>query len=239
MASFFQRLRQEGYPPGATHGAGWENLQFAIARSSPRPCPLLSLLAQTRGPQPSFTPESPPAEERLLESCGRPGSADSSGLGDEIRVLIDRATQAQSQSRLDFMIEASRRAADEAILDQAAVLVDRPTTIDSSKFSSRRPSQTKTYERFFGRRRLGSRGGTARASPITTFATTSNQARRRWRNGYASGGRANQATRASRTFCTTDAKLEVAGNFSLGSGSIQLIEATCGCGPTCQIRFPS
>lgn len=44
---------------------------------------------------------------------------------DEIRTLIDRAAQAQGRSRSDFMIEAARRAAEDAILEQAAVLVDR------------------------------------------------------------------------------------------------------------------
>lgn len=44
---------------------------------------------------------------------------------DETRALIDRAAQAQGRSRSDFMIEASRRAAEEAILDQAAIMTDR------------------------------------------------------------------------------------------------------------------
>lgn len=44
---------------------------------------------------------------------------------DETRALIDRAAQAQGRSRSDFMIEASRRAAENAILDQAAILTDQ------------------------------------------------------------------------------------------------------------------
>lgn len=44
---------------------------------------------------------------------------------DETRALIDRAAQAQGRSRSDFMIEASRRAAEDAILDQAAIMIDR------------------------------------------------------------------------------------------------------------------
>lgn len=43
---------------------------------------------------------------------------------DETRALIDRAAQAQGRSRSDFMIEASRRAAEDAILDQAAIMID-------------------------------------------------------------------------------------------------------------------
>ena len=42
---------------------------------------------------------------------------------DETRALIDRAAQAQGRSRSDFMIEASRRAAEDAILDQAAIKI--------------------------------------------------------------------------------------------------------------------
>lgn len=44
---------------------------------------------------------------------------------DETRALIDRAARAQGRSRSDFMIEASRRAAEDAILDQAALLTDQ------------------------------------------------------------------------------------------------------------------
>jgi len=44
---------------------------------------------------------------------------------EETRALIDRAAQAQGRSRSDFMIEASRRAAEDAILDQAALLTDQ------------------------------------------------------------------------------------------------------------------
>eukprot|EP01030_Chromulinospumella_sphaerica_P031244 gene31244-31850_t len=37
---------------------------------------------------------------------------------EDIRDLIDSAAHAQGRSRSDFMIEASRRAAEEALLDQ-------------------------------------------------------------------------------------------------------------------------
>lgn len=46
-------------------------------------------------------------------------------IREETRALIDRAAQAQGRSRSDFMIEASRRAAEDAILDQAAILTDQ------------------------------------------------------------------------------------------------------------------
>lgn len=44
---------------------------------------------------------------------------------DETRALIDRAARAQGRSRSDFMIEAARRAAEEAILDLTVIVTDR------------------------------------------------------------------------------------------------------------------
>lgn len=44
---------------------------------------------------------------------------------DETRALIDRAAHAQGRSRSDFMIEAARRAAEEAILDLTVIVTDR------------------------------------------------------------------------------------------------------------------
>ena len=41
------------------------------------------------------------------------------------RALIDRAAQALGRSRSDFMIETSRRAAEDAILDQTVITADR------------------------------------------------------------------------------------------------------------------
>lgn len=45
-------------------------------------------------------------------------------IREETRQLIDRAAQAQGRSRSDFMIDAARRAAQEAILDQTVFHVD-------------------------------------------------------------------------------------------------------------------
>lgn len=45
----------------------------------------------------------------------------------DIRALIDRAAAAHGKTRSDFMIEAARRAAEEALLDQTLVRVDRKT----------------------------------------------------------------------------------------------------------------
>jgi len=45
----------------------------------------------------------------------------------DIRSLIDRAARANGKTRSDFMIEASRRAAEDALLDQTLVRVDQET----------------------------------------------------------------------------------------------------------------
>ncbi len=46
---------------------------------------------------------------------------------EDIRDLIDQAAKIQGRSRSDFMIDAARRAAEEALLDQTLVRVDRET----------------------------------------------------------------------------------------------------------------
>ncbi len=43
---------------------------------------------------------------------------------EEVRVLIDRAAKAQGKTRSDFMIDAARRAAEDALLDQTLIQVD-------------------------------------------------------------------------------------------------------------------
>ncbi len=43
---------------------------------------------------------------------------------EEVRALIDRAARSRGTSRSDFMIDAARRAAEEALLDQCLVQVD-------------------------------------------------------------------------------------------------------------------
>ena len=44
---------------------------------------------------------------------------------EDTRALIDKAASIQGRSRTDFMIEASRRAAEEAILDQRVIMMDQ------------------------------------------------------------------------------------------------------------------
>lgn len=46
---------------------------------------------------------------------------------EEIRDLIDQAARSQGKSRSEFMIDAARRAAEEALLDQTLIRVDRET----------------------------------------------------------------------------------------------------------------
>lgn len=43
----------------------------------------------------------------------------------EERGLIDRAAKAQGKNRTDFILQAARRAAEEALLDQTLLLVDK------------------------------------------------------------------------------------------------------------------
>jgi uncharacterized protein (DUF1778 family) len=45
----------------------------------------------------------------------------------EIRSLIDQAAKANGKTRSDFMIDAARRAAEEALLDQTLIRVDQTT----------------------------------------------------------------------------------------------------------------
>ena len=46
---------------------------------------------------------------------------------EDTRTLIDSAAQSQGKSRSEFMIDAARRAAEEALLDQTLVRVDPET----------------------------------------------------------------------------------------------------------------
>ncbi len=43
---------------------------------------------------------------------------------EDVRGLIDRAAKAHGKTRSDFMIDAARRAAEDALLDQTLVRVD-------------------------------------------------------------------------------------------------------------------
>lgn len=46
-------------------------------------------------------------------------------IREDIRLLIDRAAKTQGKSRSEFMIDAARLAAEDALLDEALVRVDQ------------------------------------------------------------------------------------------------------------------
>ncbi len=48
-------------------------------------------------------------------------------IREDVRGLIDRAARAHGKTRSDFMIDAARRAAEDALLDQALVRIDQAT----------------------------------------------------------------------------------------------------------------
>lgn len=45
-------------------------------------------------------------------------------IREDVRALIDRAAHAQGKSRSDFMVDAARRAAEDALLDQTLFKVN-------------------------------------------------------------------------------------------------------------------
>lgn len=45
-------------------------------------------------------------------------------IREDVRALIDRAAKMRGKTRSDFMIDAARRAAEDALLDQTLVTVD-------------------------------------------------------------------------------------------------------------------
>lgn len=63
---------------------------------------------------------------RRTQSTARSGVINIRVRPDE-RALFDRAASAQGKSRSDFMLEASRRAAAEVLLDQTVLRVDAAT----------------------------------------------------------------------------------------------------------------
>jgi uncharacterized protein (DUF1778 family) len=55
------------------------------------------------------------------------------------RALIDQAAAAQGKKRSEFMLEASRRAAEEALLDSTLLRVDRETYAEFVKLLDKPP----------------------------------------------------------------------------------------------------
>ncbi|MDD5028980.1 MAG: DUF1778 domain-containing protein [Rhodoferax sp.] len=60
----------------------------------------------------------------VTNSTVHPTCAVNLRIRDDVRALIDRAAKSFGRSRSDFMIDAARRAAEEALLDQTLVRVD-------------------------------------------------------------------------------------------------------------------
>ena len=52
---------------------------------------------------------------------------------DDLRAIIDRAASLQGRTRSEFMLDAARRAAEDAILDQTLVRVDADVFDDLAK----------------------------------------------------------------------------------------------------------
>ena len=65
---------------------------------------------------------------------------------EDVRTLIDRAAKAHGKTRSDFMIDAARRAAEEALLDQTFVRVDHQTYDHFLKVLDQ-PASGKGFER--------------------------------------------------------------------------------------------
>jgi uncharacterized protein (DUF1778 family) len=67
-------------------------------------------------------------------------------IREDVRDLIDRAARAHGKSRSDFMIDAARRAAEDALLDQLLVRVDQET-FDAFSAALEKPPSGSAYER--------------------------------------------------------------------------------------------
>jgi uncharacterized protein (DUF1778 family) len=63
----------------------------------------------------------------LANSAVHPTSAVNLRIRNDVRAIIDRAAKSHGKSRSEFMIDAARRAAEEALLDQTLVRVDQET----------------------------------------------------------------------------------------------------------------
>ena len=63
----------------------------------------------------------------IARSTLHPTCAVNLRIRDDVRALIDRAAKTHGKSRSEFMIDAARRAAEDALLDQTLVRVDQAT----------------------------------------------------------------------------------------------------------------
>lgn len=65
---------------------------------------------------------------------------------DDLRAIIDRAASLQGRTRSEFMLDAARRAAENAILDQTLVRVD-PAVFDDLSAIIDRPAEGEGLDR--------------------------------------------------------------------------------------------
>lgn len=65
-------------------------------------------------------------------------------IGAEVRSLIDRAAKARGQNRTDFILDAARRAAEDALLDRSLISVSAKAYAD---FIARLDEPAKPNER--------------------------------------------------------------------------------------------
>lgn len=70
-------------------------------------------------------------------------------VGEDVLAIIDRAAKVHGKSRSDFMIDASRRVAEEVLLDQVLVRVDRETYDHFLKVLDQSPAG-KGFDRLIG-----------------------------------------------------------------------------------------
>ncbi len=68
---------------------------------------------------------------------------------EDVRGLIDRAAKSKGKTRSDFMIDASRRAAEETLLDQTTLRVDAKTYAHFVELLDKPPS-SEGYSRLMG-----------------------------------------------------------------------------------------
>lgn len=71
---------------------------------------------------------------------------------DAVRSLIDQAARAQSKSRSEFMIDAARRAAEDALLDRTLIQVDQETYDHFVTLLDTPPAPSKELERLMNAR---------------------------------------------------------------------------------------
>ena len=158
----------------------------------------------------------------------------------EVRGLIDRAAKLAGKTRTDFVLDAARQTAEDALLDRTALMAAVPTaTPNSSRVSMPLPSPTNVCVKLANTRTLGISLPLSPPEPLADHHqvkdfTSGELSLDDWLKRRA---RANQASGASRTYVVCD-EANVIGYHALASGAIA-VESAPGRfrGGACQIRF--